>query len=145
MTYRKSIQADAFAFGDVSTARKPGTENSTGAYGVRANQCRLVAVAEINGDGIRRRHVEARFGRGATGALRVSCAPNPERRGALGALRTGASRLDAKHPAFGLNQESRGLSGFGLAAWVFAASAFTRPASAATWGAAVIGPHTGNP
>jgi hypothetical protein len=53
--------------------------------------------------------------------------------------------LDAKIPALGLNQESRVLLAFGLAAWVFAVSAFTRPVSATTWGAAVIGSHPGSP
>jgi hypothetical protein len=53
--------------------------------------------------------------------------------------------LDAKNPALGLNQVSRFFLIFGLAAWVFAASAFTRPVSATTWGAAEIGSHPGSP
>jgi len=40
--------------------------------------------------------------------------------------------LDAKNPAFGLNQEPRGLLGFGLTGSAGAASAFTRPVSAMT-------------
>jgi hypothetical protein len=46
----KSIQAGAFASGDVLTARKASTEISTGAYRVRANQCRLVGAVELSAD-----------------------------------------------------------------------------------------------
>jgi hypothetical protein len=81
----KSIQADAFAFGDVSTTRKSGPEIGTGAYGVQANLCGLVAVAEFNVDG-KRQQVEARFGRGGLQA-HYACLPHPiqSAAGALGA------------------------------------------------------------
>jgi len=60
-------------------------------------------------------------------------------------LRSGASKLGAKHPPLGLNQEFRAFVGFDREALSFAATAFTRPVSATTCGAAVIGSHPGSP
>jgi hypothetical protein len=80
---------------------------------------------------------------------RVRYVPHPSRAPAAHWERVSPSlrriELDAKIPVLGLNQESRVLLAFGLAAWGFAASAFTRPVSATTWGAAVIGSHPGSP
>lgn len=79
----------------------------------------------------------------------ISCLPHPIQRasGALGAGEPFVRRIEARcvDPALGLDQESGGLLAFGLAAWVFAVSAFTRPVSATTCGAAVIGSHPGRP
>ena len=53
--------------------------------------------------------------------------------------------LSARRQKNWLNQESGAPLPFGLVGLVFAASAFTRPVSAATWGTAAMGSHPGNP
>jgi hypothetical protein len=68
--------------------------------------------------------------------------------GALGAgepFGSGASSSMRRSRPSVSSQEARALLAFGLAVWTFDVSAFTRPVSATTWGAAVIDSHPGKP
>jgi hypothetical protein len=106
---------------------------------MRANQCGFLAVANLNANGTCSRP-KARFGRRATGSLRVPSAPIQRQRRIGCELSPSYRRIEARcvDPVSWLNQESRAFWGFRLAAWVFAASVFTRPVSAATWSATVM-------